>query len=161
MSFSSVAMGVMHGVQNKLPPTCIWHSGHRSSQCLHRLILHGHLCACDCRRPLWTFASHLSLVHATSWKRQDPKWIYSTNENSIENFCLDRSFQSFALLHNSVKLTPRPNLYYNLRERETEKDEGFITSLSLTSPVHLQPTFGHLIASERIFLSVALSGKMS
>ena len=35
------------------------------------------------------------------------------------------------------------------------------TFLFLSSPVHSQPSFGHLIARERIFLSVALSGKMS
>ena len=34
------------------------------------------------------------------------------------------------------------------------------TFLFLSSPVHSQPSFGHLIARERIFLSVALSGKM-
>ena len=35
------------------------------------------------------------------------------------------------------------------------------TFLFLSSPVHSQPSFGHLIARERIFFSVALSGKMS
>ena len=35
------------------------------------------------------------------------------------------------------------------------------TSLFLSSPVHSQPSFGHLIAIERTLLSVALSGKMS
>ncbi len=35
------------------------------------------------------------------------------------------------------------------------------TSLFLSSPVHSQPTLGHLMAKERTFLSVALSGKTS
>ena len=35
------------------------------------------------------------------------------------------------------------------------------TSLFLSSPVHPQPSLGHLMTNERIFLSVALSGKTS
>lgn len=36
-----------------------------------------------------------------------------------------------------------------------------LTSFSLSSPVHSQPSLGHLIAKERIFRSVTLSGKTS
>ena len=35
------------------------------------------------------------------------------------------------------------------------------TFLLVGFPVHSQPLFGHLIVRERIFLSVALSGKIS
>ena len=35
------------------------------------------------------------------------------------------------------------------------------TSLFLSSPVHPKPSLGHLMTKERIFLSVALSGKTS
>lgn len=35
------------------------------------------------------------------------------------------------------------------------------TSLFLSSPVHPQPSLGHLMTNERIFLSVALSGRTS
>ena len=37
----------------------------------------------------------------------------------------------------------------------------FFTSLLRSSPVQSQPLLGHLMAKERTFLSVALSGKTS
>ena len=38
---------------------------------------------------------------------------------------------------------------------------SILTSFSLSSPVHSQPSLGHLMISDRILLSVDLSGKMS
>ena len=38
---------------------------------------------------------------------------------------------------------------------------ALLTVFDLSSPVHWQPSLGHLIMKESIFLSVALSGKMS
>ena len=38
---------------------------------------------------------------------------------------------------------------------------ALLTVFDLSSPVHWQPLLGHLMMKESIFLSVALSGKMS
>ena len=61
--------------------TCIMQSGWGSVQYVHWRILHGHtLFSCCVRCLLWTFSWQFLLAHATCWKRQDSKWICSTNK---------------------------------------------------------------------------------
>ena len=61
--------------------TCIVQFGWGSVQYVHWRILHGHtLFSCWVRCLLWTFSWQFLLAHATCWKGQDSKWIYSTNK---------------------------------------------------------------------------------
>ena len=53
--------------------------------------------------------------------------------------------------------------FYFTAKLQWSKQHGVapLTVFDLSSPVHWQPSLGHLMIKESIFLSVALSGKMS
>ena len=52
--------------------------------------------------------------------------------------------------------------YFTAKSRWSKQTRvALLTVFDLSSPVHWQPSLGHLIMKESIFLSVALSGKMS
>lgn len=115
--------------------TCILYSGCGSLQWSHSRILHWHIIVtCSSRSFLCILTWQFSLVQKTSLKTQDTKC--SCCKNKLE-YALQLWFYSmcFANMGN--------------------------TFLFLSSPFQSQPSFGHLMAKERIFLSVALSGKTS
>ena len=72
------------------------------------------------------------------------------------------------LFYGDFSLSSRDQQFYSFSSYLTAKSRWSkqhgvapLTVFDLSSPVHWQPSLGHLIMKESVFLSVALSGEMS
>ena len=116
--------------------TCNFHCGCGSLQWSHVRILHWHVVVtCSSRCFLCIFTWQFSFVQRTSSKTQQSKC-----------FCFKKK-----IIKSALQLWFYSMCFVNMR----------ITSLFLSSPVHSHSSLGHLMANERIFLSVPVSGKTS